>query len=346
FILLCSLILHDCGHVKGNVEWPEWNNSRAESLFPGEIREFHNILGYIRLEKAFSPGHDTDPLCREIVGDPAWSLPAGHSLWDNYLKAGAVAGLFHRQAMPLFVEDSGYTDCGFFKPVDPIEKWPVRIGSKPIETERMRLIVALLRLIDSLDTQGSRTGGESFVRFHRHFLQAEIDELSSRIEEFTQRRALSKNLADRISCYCDCESQVIKETVRDRQFLGKMIGENQQHQYLVRHFMEMLLTRRFKQIQAEHFAKHLPVTHVKIDPLFWDNNETKKIRLAINVEIDPALVQGDKGPEAARRHVVTEMEKEKTGIGGILDAAGVELVYLIETDSQPANAGEKSAASR
>ena len=331
FVLLCALLLHDCGHVIGTVRWPQWNGDGKELLFPGEIREFHNILGYMRLERGFCTDN-LDPLCEDITKSEPWEGLSKKEIWEGYLRAAAVAGLFHRQAMPLHAAGNAYVKCGFFGPVKPLtdSRWDGRIGTKQIEKEKMLRIVALLRFIDSLDNQGTRTGGEHFVRFHLHTLEAEVEELEGRIRNLEKNGGLPESVMNDLSCYCNTVSKVINETHMDREKLREVIRENPDNGYVVRHYMELLLTKRFKKLQREHYGEHLPVSRVLILPRHGNSGTREpKLTFRMDVEIDEEMAKGQKMTlEECRKKVVKKMRDEKPGIADILERAGIALNYL------------------
>ena len=319
FTLLCALLLHDCGHVVGSVEWPHWTASPGkERLFSGEIREFHNILGYLRLKNGFSV---KDPFHQSIKSDQAWVGIT--DIWCEYLEAPATAGLYHRQATPLNSFDQDYCECNF-RTILPLERIPpVYIGTKKIPNEKMMFIVALLRLIDGLDNQSSRAGGSSYVKFHLHVLESEIADLETRIIEFESQHLLTVSLQNEIKSHC-VRSEVIKNTINDRKALRSWISANPRNCYMIRHYMEIILLKRFKELQKKHYAKHLPVKKIIIEDDICNNN---RINLHFSIEIDNDLIQTGFDANVVFQTVLDEMKEECKKIKDILSNNGVEISY-------------------
>jgi len=207
FVLLCALYLHDCGHVIGAIKKKDGN---FLPFLPTEIRDHHHVLGYLRLkypQECSYLGHLIyNHLCDTREGDSnrkeKWK-----EAWDNYLHAVATLGLYHRKKMKL-KEKGNYE---FFKdyPVnleerdkdfpylkERLEELPLKVFDNDIKYERIVLIVALLRIIDSLDEQVSRTGDINDIRFHLAQLKAEAAEQKRRAK--TLKSALSNTILQQI----------------------------------------------------------------------------------------------------------------------------------------------------
>jgi hypothetical protein len=334
FALLCALLLHDCGHVVGSVPWDAWNKSGKERLFPGEIREYHNILGFMRLKEG-AKSDPPDPIYGELTCMDAWKGLSSPEIWRDFLQAPAHAGLYHRQAMPLKNDESPYKKCGFYDGtgVIPLADAYVLFQKKPISPERMLRIVSLLRLIDSLDNQYSRAGGRSFVRFHLSSLEGEIGELAGRIHDFVTSGALDGELLNKIKAAIDA-SDVNQNTHCDRERLRNLTNcKDKDKAYLIRHYFELLLTLRFKERQKAHYRKHLPVRRVVITP---EGNGTT-LTFAIDVEIDAVILaelQEDTAspPDADvfRKECVRELAKEYMKIEDILNSMYIGIKYACD----------------
>jgi len=67
--------------------------------------------------------------------------------------------------------------------------------------------------------------------------------------------------------------------------------------------MELMLTKRFKQVQKEHYGKHLPVKRVNIKP----SHEPSRLTFSIDVEVDKdLLLRSFEDEEQCRKYVVEE----------------------------------------
>ena len=206
FVLLCALYLHDCGHVIGAIKKKD---ADFLPLLPTEIRDHHHVLGYLRLkypQESSYLGHLIyDHLCDTRKGNSN-KQEKWKEAWDNYLHAVAVLGLYHRKKMKL-KEEGNYE---FFKdyPVveesdkdfpclkEFLENSPIKVFGNKIGYERAVLLVALLRIIDSLDEQVSRTGDINDIRFHLAQLKAEAEEQRRQAE--TLKLALDDNIREEI----------------------------------------------------------------------------------------------------------------------------------------------------
>lgn len=144
YCLLAALLLHDCGHVLGAVEV----NGELISLFPQEIRRLHHWLAWHRLG---------DQKMAEQLG---WD--ATHKL-ANTVRWLAV---YHRKVMGGFDDRPPREDP--LAQLFPAWKWksPETLykGEKIVlKPDRFRVLVTLLRLIDSCDNQSRRVGTSAEV---------------------------------------------------------------------------------------------------------------------------------------------------------------------------------------
>lgn len=179
-VLMGALLFHDCGHVVGHIDI----DGEPTRLLPTEVRDHHHVLGYIRLTEPDRHGGTGKVLIDRLDLKEAPTL----------LNAIATIGLYHRKKMLIRGDDKyKFFDRKFSslesKLKDELLKVP-RNGSngesaqepKSIEFDRAKLLVALLRIIDSLDEQGSRAGEIHDVGFHLSFLEIEAQEEEERAE--------------------------------------------------------------------------------------------------------------------------------------------------------------------
>ena len=183
FVLLGALHLHDCGHVVGKVDL---ENSGQHELLPTEIRDHHHVLGYLRLTEPDKHG-GTGKWIHEALKDntPTACKARGDNFWPTALQAIATVGLYHRKAMKLR-EESYYqfiaeTDLAEIPCLNQfLNGKNLNISSTTLKKKRLPLLVCLLRIIDSLDEQASRTGGKEAVAFHLALLETEAQEEEDR----------------------------------------------------------------------------------------------------------------------------------------------------------------------
>ncbi len=183
FVLLGALHLHDCGHVVGTVDL---SDGTPRQLLPTEVRDHHHVLGYLRLTEPEKHGGTGqwlhDALQNSQIGGRAWE----DAFRENALEAIATVGLFHRKAMKLKKNGVNYefladTPLAVILPLNEfLSDKTLQIGETILAKDRIPLLVALLRLIDSLDEQASRTGGTEAVRFHLELMDTEAREEEDR----------------------------------------------------------------------------------------------------------------------------------------------------------------------
>jgi putative CRISPR-associated protein (TIGR02619 family) len=192
FVLMGALHFHDCGHVLGSITLDDGKKLR---LFPMEIRDHHHVLGYLRLMEADKHG-GTGKVIHDKLFNQSLS-EENKQLLQNLLKAIAVIGLYHRKKMLLEKNDFSWDFFGQkSKPYllslkEHLATEPLcvnDVNDKPIDYDRASLLVALLRIIDGLDEQASRTGGPDEIAFHLSQLETEA------VEEKHRSDSLGKSL--------------------------------------------------------------------------------------------------------------------------------------------------------
>ena len=166
FLLLGMVYLHDCGHslssfpVKGQTAIP---------LLPTEIRNFHNILGFIRLRSPeFSntlkrQGLDIDP---ETLNNIAW------------------LSVYHRKKMPLLAGECRVPGGYCFGPL--AEKDNLIQSGKKIKGERLALLLSLFRIIDGMDKQVGRAGDAVEISMKAEAILADLPHLWDRVGRMQQ----------------------------------------------------------------------------------------------------------------------------------------------------------------
>lgn len=185
FALLCAVHLHDCGHVLAGVEV---NGGGFHRFFPTEVREHHHVLGFLRLTEPDRHGGVGQPVYAALkdksggIAGTAWGDTDPEVLTGLF--PAALLGLYHRKKMRLFEGDhwpfvEGHRGRFFKGDVPPLRSLVEDKGAcgllseAGLDTARLPLLVALLRIIDSLDEQHSRVGGPVNYQFHAAMLESQ-----------------------------------------------------------------------------------------------------------------------------------------------------------------------------
>ena len=201
FALLCALFLHDCGHVVGCIDL---DCGQKRRLLPTDVRDHHHVLGYLRLVEYDRHGKTAREIFEALRGVSDKSGYNEEAILDEYLRSVATIGLYHRKKMK--IEEDGF-EYGFLglreKPYlkslkEHMNGNCLKILDKTIPFERAALLVSLLRIIDGLDEQASRTGSKEDVAFHLSILETEIEEERMRAEEGLEE-ALRSLLGDDVN---------------------------------------------------------------------------------------------------------------------------------------------------
>jgi len=311
FALLCALYLHDCGHVIGAIKKKDGN---FLPLLPTEIRDHHHVLGYLRLR--YPKQHSYlgyliyDHLCETRAGDSDRNTKWDEA-WNNYLHTIATLGLYHRKRMKLAV-DKNYE---FFKayPIEVedcdkdflclkkhLEKSPVKVFGNKIGCDRVALLVALLRIIDGLDEQVSRTGDVNDIRFHLAQLEAEAEEqnrragmLKSSLDNKAQTKIekLLKRLEIRYRIDEDKwfkPTENIKKKAIDAQAFRQKVNKlklDKVKKGLAFEYSSAYMGHFFKKFPIGPYAEKAYIRSISINAEKAD--EKVRIKIDLNVEDDP-----------------------------------------------------------
>jgi putative CRISPR-associated protein (TIGR02619 family) len=308
FALLCALYLHDCGHVIGGIKKTDGNFLH---LLPTEIRDHHHVLGYLRLkhpeERSYLGHLIYDHLGDTKEGDSNKRKKWGNA-WDNYLHAVATLGLYHRKKMRLEVVGN----YEFFKdyPISVDKDFPClrgRLKSSPITVfgteigkERAALLVALLRIIDSLDEQVSRTGDINDIRFHLAQLEAEAEVQKRQAE--TLKLALDETVRQKIEEHSKgLEIQYRKD--EDKWFLPKAeekdqaigarafreklesLSKDEATKALAFEYASAYVGHFFKKFQMGPYGEKAYIRGISVNADKVD--ERVRIKIDLNIEDDP-----------------------------------------------------------
>jgi len=160
FLLLGMVYLHDCGHSLCTIALPEGENI---PLLPTEIRNYHNILGFIRLN---SPDF-LSTLKRQ-----------GLSLDPQALAAIGWISAYHRKKMPLLAGSAAAAGGLRFPPL--AEKADLVFDAAPIDGRRLALLASLFRIIDGMDKQVGRAGDAVEISMRAEAILADLPYLRDR----------------------------------------------------------------------------------------------------------------------------------------------------------------------
>lgn len=160
FLLLGTIYLHDCGHSMS--AFP--TDGAAIPLLPTEIRNYHNLLGYLRLKDAAF----LHALQRQEL-----------KLLDQAtLENIAVLAVYHRKKMPLVQGGPYHSPDGTLFPA-LIERCVIQDG-QTIPGGRLTLLAALFRIIDGMDKQLERAGDAVEISMKAEAILADLPQLWQR----------------------------------------------------------------------------------------------------------------------------------------------------------------------
>jgi len=288
------------------------------------------------------------------------------------LAAIATVGLYHRKAMKL--KESG-VDYQFIAGA-PLAAIPcletfladkmLDIGAERLARERIPLLVALVRIIDSLDEQASRTGGLEAVRFHLELMDTEAREEEDRaaglgraLTAWAQALAalcpsgcqeIQKDLdamIDRLfGTYKEKESKPGQDTAGSAagpktakyttaQFWSdfnekvpeKSNGQDNPLRPLALEYVKAKLRAKFKRFQKQPYEEKLPIEGISLKHAITD----QEIHFTIDLIIDQEC-----GDAARRRDMLANLRKEydQENVAAILRQAGIVLQYGEPPDNE------------
>ncbi len=308
FILLCALYLHDCGHVIDRIQL---ENGDTLPLFPVEIRDHHHVLGYLRLKypeiKSYLGFLIYDHLCDTSGKSDTERKEKWKKAWHDYFQAVATLGLYHRKKM-LLEKDNVYPfysayavykeeDKQFLSLKQRLDKTPVRVFGNPVLFERVKLLVSLLRIIDSLDEQASRTGNANDIRFHLKQLEAdaEIEEKRKEMLESAVPVEIRTRLDESLEKFIrgfkgkeekgfdDKKSETIKTPEEFREQADGFFKENP----LYFEYANAYLRSFFKKFQIKPYKEKAYVKGIDIHHAESEGRSKIIIRINLKMEDDP-----------------------------------------------------------
>jgi len=363
FILLCGLYLHDCGHVIHQVKQPNGNNCQ---LFPAEIRDYHHVLGYLRMKHPEINAYMGNLLYEHLCGSSEeieWK-----TAWNNYFHAIALTGLYHRKRM--FLETSpankiGASNTIFFDPSEKtlketLQNEPVQVFGEGIDYERLKLIISLLRIIDSLDEQASRTGSIEDIKFHLVQLKVDAQIEQERVAQIASY--FDPAILDEINSIMDAyihgfesnekkgatssDTKIQKLTTHEfRKKIEHIIDSHPKHAFLLFEYVSAYLRKFFKDFQKQPYAEKAYIKGIDIN----HKADSDKITLYINLimEDDPTKLERlqqifsglnlpMKDLDAHKKDILAAIEEEYTNekegypvVKNTLEKAGIFFQYGI-----------------
>ncbi|MEE4356570.1 MAG: hypothetical protein V2I97_08870 [Desulfococcaceae bacterium] len=165
FLLLGMVYLHDCGHARCII--PVSSDKKTQvPLLPTEIRNFHNLLGYLRMtDDNFLASLKRQGLTG-INGETLENI-ATLSLYHRKkmsLRKGCYKGTYGKEFIPL-------KDCSIVQNGDKI---------------RGELLLALFRIIDGMDKQIGRAGDAVEISMRAEAILSDLVHLKARIDRLNQ----------------------------------------------------------------------------------------------------------------------------------------------------------------
>lgn len=312
FILLCALYLHDCGHVIGSIKL---EGDKPLPLLPVEIRDHHHVLGYLRLKypeiESYLGYLIYNRLCDTDESDSDRSRKWKEA-WNDYLHAVACLGLYHRKKMNLKLKkvynfykeyplEEDKKDKEHPSLYDRLEKEPVKVFGKEIKYPRMALLVSLLRIIDSLDEQASRTGSINDIKFHLAQLNTDAenekqraDALSNAVSEGAKKEIdaalYNLNLGFRIKeekgkDFTPEEKKQAIDSNSFRKTFEEIVKNNNENQYLLFEYANASVRSFFKKFQTKPYGEKAYINGISVG--HQNNGTVTTIRINLDMEDDP-----------------------------------------------------------
>lgn len=314
FILLCALYLHDCGHVIGSIKLED---DKSLSLLPVEIRDHHHVLGYLRLKypeiESYLGYLICDRLCDTDKSDPDNTRKCKwKEAWNDYLHAVACLGLYHRKKMNLKLKKvyNFYKEYPLKKDnedkehpslYDRLQNEPVKVFGEEIKYQRMALLVSLLRIIDSLDEQASRTGSINDIKFHLAQLDTDAenekqraDALSNAVSEGAKKEidAALNNLQlgfrikeEKGKKFTPEEKKQAIDTNSFRKTFKEIVKNNNENQDLLFEYANASVRSFFKKFQIKPYGEKAYINGISVK--HQNNGTVTTILIDLKMEDDP-----------------------------------------------------------
>lgn len=312
FVLLCALYLHDCGHVIGSLHLED---GEIMPFFPTEIRDHHHVLGFLRLkypERCSYLGYliynalcgtDAQPEMNCIAFKPEETPSAWQQAWEEYLCGVAHLGLYHRKRMCLtkgktyrFFEEYNLPDSDKRFPVlkNLFDGAGIKAFDQEIPYERFILLVSLLRVIDSLDEQASRTGGMNDINFHLAQLRSEVNEDGRRatylqsVIPIAKRDELDGDLSRVIDTFRQSEEKGCGKLTDNpmstldlrKKWITGILDEEERHRIF--EYSSTRLRKAFKEFQINPYAEKAYIRGIQVGHEYKDG----KVRIIVDLELE------------------------------------------------------------
>jgi len=171
FLLLGTIYLHDCGHAMS--AFPA--GSEQIPLLASEIRTYHNVLGYLRLQN--QRGFQAALERLDIAID-------AHS-FENI----ATLSVYHRRRMPLLRGSKAY-ESPDGRVFPPLQERELAQDGEVISGDRLLLLAALFRIIDGMDKQVERAGDAAEIAMKAEAILADLPHLWDRVRRMTSAATL------------------------------------------------------------------------------------------------------------------------------------------------------------
>ena len=249
FLILATIFFHDWGHVVAHVD------GLNRTLLPTEVRVFHHILSYKRIEE------QKDRILKRI-----FSIENnGKQLSDTILYPIALLCAYHRKSMPLNKDEAAIEfplsrRNGEYEKFAPLATKNCNFDGAKITGESLAFLESLFRVIDSIDTQFVRAGSVDELTFKFRNFKMEIKEEEKRLENL--KKLTTK---EGIDCY-NSVFEKLKGCYQARANAGKesqgsndlkTLYKNLEEDHLMFLYVESKLRIMMKDEQREHFLRHM-----------------------------------------------------------------------------------------
>ena len=249
FIFLCVVYFHDCGHVL-----PSFSDGRV--LLPTQVRKYHHILGYERL--------NNQAWQKTLIDNGLTWENCPEKLWSNYLHVIAAIAMFHRREMPL---QSGVYECyarkdnGKHKEYPSLrdDSWNLAFEGNSLLSERAVFLAALFRVLDGLDNQVARTGTPEELGLKAAAVQADAEAYerhAAEVLELLGNNGIKEQAKTLVATIMGSHRGDGKNEDVDRQITAMATGTGCP-EGLIRLYIEAATRAAFKREQGKHYLDHL-----------------------------------------------------------------------------------------
>ena len=354
YVLLCVILLHDCGHSLS-----AFPSVPKRPLLPTEIRNWHHILGYERLNpEYFKPTEKNEraSLLAELTSLWKYGPDGGttgkklaQEFWEDELETIATIGLYHRRRMPLTEEKKEYKDIPACKKTFTPLACECLYFQGCAFTESVVKIAAIFRIIDSCDLQFSRAGTDQERNLRKEARDDDIEaekkrtadahKLMSVVLQRFNLNDIEKEVSAEIKKSGDLYSMKERGESKDKKKEDEIEDEIEKHRKsvdcqiakisdsdkktivheTVNLYREASNRLNFKREQEAHFARTAKVKRVFIDPNPYNGMHRFTVR-----------IRGKKSDKEWLKKLKCNMEDEYEKARTVLSKHKIEIDYELD----------------